>query len=153
MNKEKLAEIGSKLDVSESDIASIRKRHRHARIIAPVTGGLIVFYSTVIGYIVGSASGTKAGNDAWPKLVNSKTGEVYPYMIPVLLGLASGISASDLRRKTKFIILFTSVLTVIFAVTGYLLAHGMAYENAYEAARGIQYYSGAIEYGVYSKEE
>ena len=73
-------------------------------------------------------------------------------MIPVFLGLVGGMSASGLRKRTKLVIIAGMILTTILAVLGYMLAHGMAYDNVYDAARGIEYYSGAIEYGVYSKE-
>ena len=153
MNKEKLAEIGNKLEVSEAEIADIKKRYRLVKIIAPIIGGFITILSVLFGYIIGNSSGTNAGNEAGPKLVNSETGEVYPYMIPAFLGLASGLSPSGMRRRTVWIIAVSAILAAVLAVVGYVIAHGTAYDNAYNAARGIQYYTGAIEYGVYSKEE
>ena len=153
MNKGKLAEIGGKLDVFETDIDSIRKRYRLARIIAPITGGLIIILSTIMGYVVGNSSGTRVGNDASPILINSETGEIYPYLIPTFMGLAVGMSPSGMRKRTVRIIAVSAVLAAVLAVVGYLIAHGTAYDSAFDAARDIQYYSGAIEYGVYSKEE
>ena len=154
MNNEKLAEIGSRLDVSETDMDGIRKRYRLTKIIAPIVGGLVAIFSAIFGYMAGNNdAGTDAANDAGAILVNSETGEVYPYMIPVFLGVVGGMSASGLRRRTKLVIIASMILTAILTILGYMLAHGMAYDNVYDAARGIEYYSGAIDYGVYSKEK
>ena len=154
MNKEKLSEIGGKLEVSESDIKKIKKHHSTIRIISLIIGSFIAFLSTLIGFLIGKSYGTAAGKDATPTLINSDTGEVYPYAITTFLLTSTTFTAlpQKMKKKTNLILLVTAILTVIIAIVGYCIAHGIAYDNAFEAAKPIQYYSGAIDYGVYSRD-
>ena len=154
MEEGKLREIGGKLDVSESDIKKIKKRHSITRILSPIIGAFVAFISTILGHIIGKSSGIAAGKDARPILINRETGEVYPYAITTFLVTTTTLTTlpKEMKKKTITILLVTAILTVIIAVVGYCVAHGIAYDNAFEAAKPKEYYSGAILYGVYSKE-
>jgi hypothetical protein len=87
------------------------------------------------------------GKNAHPKLVNKETGSVYPYVIPTLFllgGIVNNSKRSIIRRR-NIILIITSILTAFLSV--------IAYTVAYDAGQSVEYYSGAILYGVYSPRE
>ncbi len=103
MDKEKLVEIGEKLDVSEEDITTVNRQYRLAKIISLITGTITVFLSYAIGSYRGNAMGVKAAKE-----ISNNYKESYPYAQPGLFLFGAAIIGSE-------------------------------------------YYSGAIEYGVYYK--
>ena len=134
----KLTEIAGKLDVTEDDVSKIKKQYRLVKILSPIIGCAVVALSALYGYL--------EGKDDEPKLINRETGKVYPYAIPALFVLGTMLPATKrtLRRRKNVVIIAAIVITTILSIIAFMLAQ--------DAAQPIEYYSGSIEYGVYSKE-
>ncbi len=151
MDRDKLREIGGTVGLTDRDISDIRKRHHRIRILSPIIGGITAVLASVIGYVVGSSMGSNAGGEH-EKLVNSDTGEVYPYAIPALFVFTTAISHDKVRSRTRMIVIITALATIILGILGFLYFQKVGYDSAYEAARPIRYYTGSILYGVYSRD-
>jgi len=138
MDRQKIDEMGAKLDVTEEDFRQIRRQYFLVKILAPITGAFIIFLSTLTGYL--------RGRDARPLLVNRETGRVYPYVIPSMLAL--GITFADRKRfltmKRNLLLITVSIVVIFMSIIGYFVA--------YDMGQPVEYYSGSIMYGVYSRE-
>ena len=136
MNNEKLQSIGNKLDISERDLENIRRQNRRYKFLYPMIGGIIAICSTIAGYLM--------GKNADAKLVSSETGAVYPYtLLSFAVGAPLTANLNSISRTKRLFILLTIIITVIVSIVGFT--------TAYDMARPVEYYSGAIRYGVYNK--
>lgn len=99
MANKKLQEIGSKLGVSEKDIADIRRQRIKRKLLAPLIGAIVVACSAGIGFLAGVATPTDGGG--------------YPY---AATGLAM---VGGAKVKKGGLILVAVLLAVIAAVAAY----------------------------------
>ncbi len=139
MNEDKLNEICKKLDLPQEDLSKIKRQYLTVKIVSPFIGIFITALATLGGYLM--------GKNAHTKLVNRETGSVYPYVVPslFLLGSTFNTSKKSIIRKRNLILIFAAVLTTILSV--------IAYTVAFDAGQPVEYYSGSIMYGVYSREQ
>ena len=137
-SKEKLAKIGSKLDVTEEDISNIKRQYRLVKILCSIVGGMAVFLSAVLGYLTGKEEPIKVS------IIHGGGG--YPYATTALFILGASLTASrkSIIRKRNLVLLVFTLLTFICSI--------LAYAVAYDVAQPVEYYHLGIEYGVYSKE-
>jgi len=100
MGDKKLQEIGSKLGISERDIATIRKERIKSTVRHLFIGAIIVLVSSLIGLLVGAANPAEGGGG-------------YPYAAPGL-----GLIAGSKTRKGAFILVIIG-LSVVGAIAAY----------------------------------
>jgi len=142
MNKEKLTEIGGKLDVSEEGIEEIKKEYRQVKILAPITGLIISALSTWVGYC--------DGRDEKFNSVGPASSGGYPFSAPTMLiaGAVLANSRDFIIKKRNIVLAVVIVLTLILSVIGYVVAYDIAYDRTPYG----DYSGDAIMYSVYSKE-
>lgn len=134
MNYEKLQDIGDKLNISEKDLKNIKKEKQKNKLLYPIIGAIIAICSTLSGFIL--------GKNTEPKLVNSETGETYPYSL--LTFAIFGATINLRKNSSKKLIIITIILTTIISIIGFV--------SAYNSAQPVEYYHGSIKYGVYNTE-
>ena len=164
MNQEQLQEHSQELDIDPADLKDFRLQRFKEKWLYPVSGAFTVAASAAYGYFRGLSEGE--GKPA--KLVNRDTGNTYPYSgghqtgfwdhtdiylpftgVVALGGLVAGILTyrSKLeRKKLKFAII---LITVLLSVILFVHVFWQSFEGVEQPAN---YYSGAIDYGVYSRE-
>ena len=135
MDGKKLVEIGDKLDISKSQIKKINELRRKQNIYTILVGGIISLISLLTGYFIGKSREPRMEHHG------------YPYGLTALIGGAGFFLLVDhLREKRKHeammvvLVLFFFILSVIATIFGH------------EIGRPVEYYSGSIDYGVFSKE-
>ena len=150
MNKGKLQEIGEKLEVSQQDIDSIRKESLKEKWIYPITAVIVAAISAFLGWVVGKDN---------ERLVSRDTGREYPYSSGIgylgifiigatefglgsLITFLKTLNKGTGERKKVFVIMICIVVLSIFT-----------FFVSYKLSQPVEYYSGAIDYGVYSREE
>jgi len=99
MANKKLQEIGSRLGISQKDVAAIRKERIKSTLRHPLIGAIIVLVSSLIGLLVGAANPAESGG--------------YPYAAPGL-----GLMAGSKTRKGAFILVVIG-LSVVGAMAAY----------------------------------
>ncbi|MCK4614533.1 MAG: hypothetical protein KAU14_07005 [Thermoplasmata archaeon] len=152
MDSKKLQEIGEKLEVSQQDIRAIRRRKIKEFIIYPLTSVFFVLLSAFFGWFYGREH---------ERLVSRETGGEYPYYttspghiaqfcgLPIAVVTTAITSYAVWKRKgerKKCAIIagaFTVIVTVIISI--------IVFTEVYRWAQPVEYYSGAIKYGVYSQ--
>jgi hypothetical protein len=156
MDKEKLRELGEKLDVSGKDVRSMRFAKLKEYWFYPFTG--------ICAFLVSILRARHYAKDN-EILTSRDTGKEYPYSSSraegarfsslFLFGLvaATGPIAALYRtrgmerpRKMR-ILLFATVIAIVAVVISY-----MTFTRFHEHFRPVEYYSGAIAYGVSSRE-
>jgi len=103
MVNKKLQEAGKELDVSEKDLAKIRRERIKRKLLYPVIGATIIACSALIGFFAGRANLFHNGG--------------YPYAV---FGLAL---IPGPKRKKKVFILVTVLLTVGGAIAAAMAAY------------------------------
>ena len=159
MNKENLEELNQELGVTPADRKALWWGKLKENWFYPVTTLILTAIAAFLGWLDGR-------NDE--KLVNRDTGREYPFNmvfdIPFKGGLAflliglpsmgiSGVIAAlkarkeqgEKREQTLRVGLATALILAILVVVVYIVV--------YKVSQPIEYYSGAIEYGVFSQEE
>ena len=146
MNNEKLAEIGGKINITKEEIRKINKQHRKEKIRTILTGGMISMISLVTGYIVGKNREPKMEYRGYPYGI-STYGSSFCCAIGLCVfgGLGSLFFLHKLyKKKHRTVMSFLIIIFICLSVMAVIFGH--------EVGRPVEYYSGAIEYGVYSKE-
>ena len=118
-----LEELGSRLDLDEEDIASIRRKKRREYLLAPLVGMTITVLSTMAGFLIGK-------ND--PIFDKIRT---YPFAGAMILTISTG----KMNRKLWITV---GIIALITSAIGFVAAHEFAQPHEYGAA---------IEYGVYTR--
>ena len=153
MNKDKLKEVGSKLDITPQDMKNMRWERFRENWIYPLTGAVLVGFSAFFGWFFGRNR---------EKLVSRETGEEYPFspnlgVVVLVLGfpvLATGSAVATYlarkqegeKRRTALRLGFLMVIiSLVLSILVFMVVHDLS--------RPVDYYSGSIKYGVYSKEE
>jgi hypothetical protein len=117
-----LEEIGSRLEVQEEDIESIRRKRRRELIIAPVIGFSVTVLSVIAGAFIGR-------NDPVFDKIRG-----YPFAGYLAFSMVS-------YKPNKKLWLTVGLVTFIVSLIGFIAAHEIAQPHEYGMA---------IEYGVYS---
>ena len=147
MNKEKLAEIGEKLNVPHSQIKKINKQHRKQNIYTILVGGITSLISLLTGYFIGKSREPRMEHHGYPYAIWHDS--CFCSALPIFLFSGTvGISylfISKSKHKQKLLLVSMVIFFIILSVLAYIFGQ--------DVGCPVEYYSGAIEYGVYSKEE
>ncbi len=99
-------------------------------------GVVVAALSTLAGYLCGTLAGPK-------QVIRER--DVYPYALPLFIGLAAVSSGAGgrLSRKARFTLYAVAVLTVVLSVIGGVIA--------FNAGRPVEYYNDPIMYSVFHR--
>ena len=123
MGNKKLQQIGSKLGVSEKDIAAIRKERIKRTLRHLFIGAIVIACSSFLGFLIGTCSPAENGGG-------------YPYAAPGL-----GLIARPRREKGLFVLVFILV-TILLSVVGAMAAY-----------KAGQHSAPVPEYNVFSRQK
>jgi len=154
VNKDKLRELGSELGVTPQDMKAMRWERFRENWVYPVIGAVLVGLSAFIGWFFGQRSEEK--------LVSRETGKEYPFnsgpgvtgVLWCLSVLATGSAVAAYlawkqegeKRRTAFRLgLFIVLVSLVLSIVVFMVVHDLS--------QPVEYYSGSIDYGVYSGEE
>lgn len=144
MNKDKLTEIGKKLDISRSQIKKINEQRRKQSIYTILVGGIVSLISLITGYIISKNREPRMEYRGYPYGTSGSCLLCGAGLTALIGGMGFFFLVDHLREKRKHeammgvLVLFFIVLSVIAVIFGH------------EIGRPVEYYSGSIEYGVYS---
>ncbi len=147
MNKEKLAEIGGKLDITKEEFRNIHKQRRKEKINTILTGGIISIISMLTGYFIGKNSEPRMEHRGYPYGMLGSSFCCGAGMGGIMGGFGFLYLLTYLNGKKKhktmmsILVLFFIILSVIAIIFGH------------EVGRPVEYYSGAIDYGVFSRDQ
>ena len=151
MNDQSLQKATDALELDGRDIHAIKKERSRERWIYPVITVIVGSLSALIGWL---------GARDNERLVSRETGDEYPFcggsggvirigLIGSLIGVGSFTTFLELMKQGK---LTSRKRAGIFA--GFMLALALiVIAISYQLSRPVEYYSGSIEYGVYSQTE
>ena len=152
MFKEKLDEMGKKLDITRKDIDRMKGERRKKRFIYPFLLAIASGFTALAGCLKGNG-GNGTMNESLNE--NNSGGGIYPYMIPTFIGLAGmGMVVTRKIDWKRYGILLITVVAVI-VIGFFLLIKGTGMVEAMEDAvrnESMGNFSEAEDYGVYSKE-
>ena len=138
--------IGRKLGISKEEIRKINKQRRKEKIRTTLIGGIISIISLLSGYIIGKIREPKMEYRGYPY---GMTGSSF-YCGMGLMGIFGGLGSLYLlgnlydKKKHKTMISILVLFFIVLSVMAVIFGH--------EVGRPVEYYSGAIGYGVYSKD-
>ncbi len=140
MDKEKLAKIGEKLNVSKDEINRLRKRRILTRIFAPILGILGVFSSLVTGLVLGRGGGPYPyGRPSFGFLGCSISGTIsFGSIIGILVMIRKTKKNGKSDKYLLVVLIATLLLSLITLVAG--------------LAVGEDNFSATPKYSVYSME-
>ena len=149
VNKDRFRELGSGLDITPKDINTMKKEKFKERFIYPITAACVALLSAFLGWFFGRFDERDVSRD---------TGKEYPFTTSTrytltgcfgITALGIGMFIGILKARNKegkekmkifgAIIIMVAAAIIIFFVT-------------YRFSQPVDYYSGAIKYGVYSRE-
>jgi len=146
MDGKKLVEIGDKLDISKSQIKKINELRRKQNIYTILVGGIISLISLLTGYFIGKSREPRMEHHGYPYGTSGSCLLCGAGLTALIGGAGFFLLVDHLREKRKHeammvvLVLFFFILSVIATIFGH------------EIGRPVEYYSGSIDYGVFSKE-
>lgn len=145
MNSEKLNEIGEKMNLSPNELKRIQKEYKRRKVYSLLTGCLMSIVSYLLGYLFGKRREARMEHHGYPYGMSSMN---YCCIgVPVFLaGSGLLLFLSYLEVKNRYKLALSIMITFFFILTV------LAFIFGYEAGQPVQYYSQAIDYGVYSRE-
>ena len=154
MNRERLEEMGEKLQLSAEDITAIRKRKLRETLFAPVAGGIFMGLSFLLGWFLGR--GDERKESGYPFSVRGYCTCGWGMLVSFSMGLVVFRTVMRQARldRTEGKEGWKKLQTLgIFTLTGTVLLSAIIFYTTYKHFQPDVYYSETIDYGVYSQEE
>ncbi len=157
MIKNRLSDIGGKLNVSLEDIRGMKGERRKKKYLYPFLLAVVGGIAALMGCLKSGNGGGGGGNGTVVnETINTENNSgTYPYMIPSFIGImgVGMVFRANKYRKKQLILVLSAVAILIIGIL--LLFNGSdlveAAENLVRNGNETGNFSEAVDYGVYSR--